>query len=225
MKDMTSTVEVIDALVADAQPVRRLRPPALRALGWLALVVLVLALAAAGHGVRPDLALKLRQPAFATSVAAALLTGVLAALASLAASVPGRSRRWLLLPLPALVVWLSTIGYGCLTNWVSMGPQGMSLGETASCFATLAQTSIPLSLAMFFMLRHAARLSPVPVVLMGSLAVAAMTAVALALFHPLDATVLILLSNVGVTALLLSCGGLFGKRLLGWVARQAPCAT
>ena len=94
-----------------------------------------------------------------------------------------------------------------------MGPQGMSLGETASCFATLLQTSIPLSLAMFFMLRHVARLAPAPVVLMGSLAVAAMTAVALALFHPLDATVLILLSNFGVTALLLCCGGLYGRRL------------
>lgn len=127
MNNITSTTRIIDSLVADARPVRRLRT-----LGWLALAMLMLMLIAASHGVRPDFALKLHQPAFATSVTAALLTSVLAALASLVASVPGRSRRSLLLPAPALAVWLSTIGYGCLTNWVDIGPQGMSLGETAS---------------------------------------------------------------------------------------------
>ena len=80
------------------------------------------------------------------------------------------------------------------------------------------QTCIPLSLAVFFMLRHMAHLAPTPVVLMGSLAVAAMTAVALSLCHPLVATVLIRLSNFGVTALLLYCGGLNGKRLSARVA-------
>lgn len=216
---MTSTSEIIDSLVIDAKPVRRLRPPALRALCWLAFAALVLTLVGVGHGVRPDLMLKLREPAFATSVAAALASGVLAAVASFMASVPGRSRRWLLLPAPALALWVSTIGYGCLTNWVSVGPQGMAPGETARCFATLAITSIPLSLLMLIMLRHVARLSPAPVAMIGSLAVAAMTALALSLFHPLDATVLILLSNFGVTALLLACSGLYGRRLFEWVAR------
>ena len=135
---MTSTPDLIDLLVADAKPVRRLQPPAVRALYWLVFAALMLTLVAVGHGVRPDLMLKLHQPVFATSVVAALMTGVLAAMASFIASVPGRSRRWLLLPAPALAVWTSTIGYGCLTGWVSIGPDGMSLGETARCFATLA---------------------------------------------------------------------------------------
>lgn len=79
-----------------------------------------------------------------------------------------------------------------------MGPEGMFVGETARCFATLTITSIPLSLLMLAMLRYVARLS---------------------LFHPLDATVLILLSNFGVTALLLAFSGLYGRRLFEWVAR------
>ncbi|MFC5519927.1 NrsF family protein [Polaromonas jejuensis] len=215
---MISTSEVIDSLVADAKPVRRLRPPALRALCWLLFSALILVLVAFGHGVRPDLLLKLRQPVFAAGLAAALATGVLAAIASFMASVPGRSRWWQLLPAPALAAWISTIGYGCLTDWVSMGPEGMSPGETARCFATLALTSIPLSLVQLFMLRYMARLSPVPVAMMGSLAVAAMTAVALSLFHPIDATVLILFWNFGVAALFLTFSGLYGKRLLEWLA-------
>jgi hypothetical protein len=216
---MTSTSDVIDSLVADAKPVRRLQPPAVRALCWLMFAALMLSLVAVEHGVRPDLMLKLRQPVFATSVVAALMTGVLAAMASFTASVPGRSRRWLLLPAPALAVWILTIGYGCLTGWVNIGPDGISLGETARCFATLAITGIPLSLAMLIMLRYVARLSPTPVAMTGSLAVAAMTATAVSLFHPLDATVLILLWNLGVTALLLAFSGLYGKRLLEWLAR------
>ncbi len=216
---MTSTSDVIDSLVADAKPVRRLQPPALRALCWLMFAALMLALVAIGHGVRPDLMLKLSQPVFTVSVAAALTTGVLAAMASFIASVPGRSRRWLLLPAPAVAVWISTIGYGCLTNWVSVGPEGISWGETARCFATLAMTGIPLTLAMLIMLRYMARLSPAPVAMMGSLAVAAVTAVALSLFHPLDATVLILFWNFGVAALFLAFSGLYGKRLLEWAAR------
>lgn len=217
---MSATSDWIDSLVADAKPVRRLRPPALRALCWLMLAALTLALVAVGHGVRPDLTAKLHQPVFAAGLAAALMTGILAAMASFMASVPGRSRRWLLLPAPALAAWISTIGYGCLTDWVSVGPEGLSLGETARCFATLALTSIPLSLLMLFMLRYITRLSPAPVAMMGSLAVAAMTAVALSLFHPLDATALILFWNFGVAALFLTFSGLYGKRLLEWLARQ-----
>ena len=72
---MRSTPDLIDSLVADVKPVRRLRPPVVRALCWLLFAALMLALVAVGHGVRPDLMLKLRQPVFAISVAAALMTG------------------------------------------------------------------------------------------------------------------------------------------------------
>jgi hypothetical protein len=217
---MKSTANLINSLVTDVKPVRRLRSPMVRAACWLLFAALMLVLVAVGHGVRPDLMLKLRQPVFITGVAAALLTAVLAAMASFIASIPGLSRRWLLLPMPALAVWVSTIGYGCLTNWVSIGPDGLSLGETARCFVTLVVTSIPLSLAMLIMLRYVARLSPAPVVMTGSLAVAAMTAVALSLFHPLDATIMILMSNFGVTALLLALGNRYGQRLFAWVASR-----
>ncbi len=214
---MRSTSNLIDSLVADAAPVRRLHPPMVRAAGWLLLAVLILVLAAAHHGVRPDLAAQLAQPVFVTGVAAAMLTGVLAAVAAFMASVPGRSRQWLLLPVPALLVWFATIGYGCLTNWVRIGPAGISLGETASCFATLMMVSVPLSFALLIMLRYVARLSPAPVAMCASLAVAAMTATALSLLHPLDATAMILMWNVGVALLFVGLSGRYGDRLFGWV--------
>jgi hypothetical protein len=216
-----STPELIESLVANSAPVRPLRRPFWRAAGWLLFAALLLLCIAVAHGVRPDLLLKLHERVFATGVAAAAVTGILAAIAAFVASIPGRSLRWLLLPLPALLVWISTIGYGCLTNWVEIGPEGMSPGETARCFATLMLTSVHLSLTLLIMLRHVARLAPMPVAMTGSLAVSAATAVALSLFHPLDATVMIIAWNFGVTVILLIGSAWFGPRLLRWVGSHS----
>ncbi|CAN7761733.1 DUF1109 domain-containing protein [Variovorax sp. LjRoot84] len=211
---MITTSELIEALVADAPPVRRLRPPVVRAALWLLLAVLIFGLLAAGHGVRPDLAQRLDQPAFIVGTAAALLTSVLAAVASFMLNLPDRSRGWALLPVPALLAWVGTVGYGCLVNWVGIGPDGVQLGETARCFATALITSLPLSLAMFAMLRRGALLSASTVSLTGSLAVAAMSATAMSLFHSLDATVMILIWNLGIATLIVALGRLLASRLV-----------
>jgi len=215
---VTTTPQLIDALVARATPVRPLRAPFTRAALWLGLAGIVLALLAVVHGVRTDLVEHLRQPVFLVSLAAALATGILAAVTTFVISLPDRSQWWILVPAPALAIWLSTVGYGCLTDWVSMGPEGIRLGETALCFATLLLTSVPLSLAMLVMLRYAVVLRTRLVTLTGALAVAAMTSFALSLDHDLDATVMILVWTLGTTALIAGTGGLLGRRMFLWVA-------
>jgi hypothetical protein len=215
---VTETADVIDALVERATPVRRLRPPIVRACAWMLFAALILALLAALHGVRADLVDCLHQPAFVVGQLAALATGILAAIAAFMVSLPDRSRRWLLLPAPALGLWVSTIGYGCLTDWVSIGPQGVQFGETVRCFATLLLTSVPLSLALLTMLRYAALLRASAVAVPGGLAVAAMTAMTLSLLHQLDATAMILFWNAGIVALIAGLGGVFGRGMLRWTA-------
>jgi hypothetical protein len=212
------TPDLIASLAANATPVRRLRPPVIRAACWLLLAAVVLTLLAVNQGIRPDLVQRLREPAFAVGMGASLLTGMLAAIATFLVSLPDRSRLWLLLPVPALIAWLSNVGYQCLTEWVAIGPDGMSFGEAARCFATLVLTSLPLSLAMLVMLRYAAPLRPTAATFMGSLAVAAITATALSLFHVIDATVMILMWNFGTAALFVGLAGLFGQRMFRWVA-------
>ena len=218
------TSDLIATLAGNLKPVRRLRPPVVRAAGWILLAALVLALLAISQGIRPDLAQRLHDRTFTVSIVASLLTGVLAAIAAFQISLPDRSRRWLLLPLPALVVWLSNIGYQCLVQWISIDPQGMTLGETARCFATLVLTGLPLSLALLVMLRYAAPLRPSVVALTASLAVAGITATALSIFHVLDATALILMWNLGTALLFVGLGGLFGRRIFQWVAPMAYTA-
>jgi len=219
---VTKTPDLIDALVECATPVRRLRPPLVRGALWLALAAFILALLAIGHGVRADLAERLHQPVFVVSIAAALATGVLAAVAAFMVSLPDRSQWWLALPAPALAVWVGTIGYGCLTDWVVIGPDGVRFGETLRCFATLVLTSVPLAIALAVMLRYAALLRPGAVTLAGALAVAAITSSALSLFHDLDATMMILIWNLGTAALITGLGSLFGRRVLRNTVSHLP---
>lgn len=222
---MTETPDLIDTLVDCAMPVRRLRPPLVRATLWLLFAALVLALIAVAHGVRPDIDDRLRQPVFVIGMVGALATGILAAIASFRVSLPDASRWWLLLPVPPLVLWVSTISYGCLTDWVSVGPNGIRMGEAVRCFATLLLTSVPLSVAMLVMLRYAALLRPTAVCVAGGLAVAAITSFALSLFHDLDATIMILVWNLGVAALITGLASLFGRSMLTWIAsRFTPIA-
>jgi hypothetical protein len=219
---VTKTPDLIDALVECATPVRRLRPPLVRGALWLALAAFILALLAIGHGVRADLAERLHQPVFVVSIAAALATGALAAVAAFMVSLPDRSQWWLALPAPALAVWVGTIGYGCLTDWVVIGPDGVRFGETLRCFATLVLTSVPLAIALAVMLRYAALLRPGAVTLAGALAVAAITSSALSLFHDLDATMMILIWNLGTAALITGLGSLFGRRVLRSTVSHLP---
>ena len=215
---MTTTPDLIDLLAANLTPVHRLRPPIVRAATWLALAALIVALLAIAQGLRPDIAVHLQQSGFVMSLGGALLTGVLATIAAFMLSLPDRSRLWVLLPAPSLVFWLSTVGYQCLTDWISVQSGGITLGETARCFATLVLTGLPLSLALLLMLRYAAPLRPTPVILTGSLAVAAVTAVALSLFHGGDATAMILMWNLGTAGLFVGLGSVFGGTMFSWVA-------
>lgn len=218
------TSDLIADLARDLPPVRRLRPPVVRAACWLTVALFVLVLLAVSQGIRQDIVSRLHDPVFVLSMASSLLTGVLATVAAFQVSLPDRSRFWLLLPLPALVLWLSNIGYQCLTQWIGIGPEGVTLGEAARCFATLVLSGFPLSLVMLVMLRYTARLHPTAAILMGSLAVAAMTATALALFHVIDASMMILMWNLGTAALFVGLGAVFGEGMLRKLAPRSSIA-
>jgi hypothetical protein len=212
---MTQTPDLIEQLVSQGSPVRRLPSPIRRAGCWLVLAVAVIGGLGLLHGgLRPDISVRIADPWFSAGLLASAATGVLATLAAFLSSLPDRSRCWLLLPVPAALVWLATVGVGCLTNWVTIGPDGIQWGSAAACFATLLAAAVPLSAAMLWMLRHAARLRPTGTILAGALAVAALTATALSLLHVFEASAMILLWNFGTAALVLLADAVMGRRIL-----------
>jgi hypothetical protein len=213
---MTDTNDLIDSLVTQSQPVHRLPSPGWQASFWLCLAFGILALLAIEHGIRPDLADQLRHRDFTISLVASLLTGLLAAIACMTASLPDRSRWWLLLPVPTLLLWLSGVGHGCLTDWVEYDAGAVAPGESLRCFSTLLLVSLPLSALMFLLLRHAARLRPLPVTLMAGLAVAALTSTAMSLLHQLDATLMVLIWNIGASLAIVVIEAALGRRVMAW---------
>lgn len=208
------TNALIHSLSSNLPPVRRLRPPLFRAVSWLVLAAVLIALFAMLHGgLRAQFAESLRNSTYAIAIAASLATGMLAAISAFLVSLPDRSRHWLWLPVPTLLVWLSNVGYQCFAGWVSAPPDA-AVHSASSCLTAVTFTSVALSLAMAAMLRHAAVLRPASVILLGSLAVSALTTFALSLFHPLDATVMILVWNLGGCILVLVLASLLNRRRL-----------
>ena len=84
----------------------------------------------------------------------------------------------------------------------------------------LVLTSAPLAIALAVMLRYAALLHGGTVAMMGGLAVAAITAAALSLFHDHDATMMILEWNLGTAALITVLSSLLGGRIFRWMAAR-----
>jgi hypothetical protein len=202
---MTDQAEdLIAELAADLKPVHRLAAPFWRASIWIGIALLVNAGAVLLHGgVRPDLMPLLMTPSYCLLLAATVLTGILAALAVFLISIPGRSRYWAALPVPGVVFWFSAAGYGCISDWLRLGPQGLKLGHSVDCFTWIIAISLPLSLVLYMMVRHAAWIRPGPTLVLGMLSTAAFAATGLSLLHDLDTSLMIMIWHGGAILVLL----------------------
>lgn len=206
-----STDQLIERLAADAAPVRRLRPPWLRATLWL------LAVAAAAAVLLPFFAdfhlfeQKCADPKFVLELIGTVLTGIAAVVAAFYLSLPDRSGLWALLPLPPLVLWLASSGYNCYREWITVGANGWSLGESSHCFGTILGFSIPLGIALFLVLRRARPIAPVPAAALGGLGIAGISAFLLQFNHPVDASFLDLGLHAAAIAIVVIASALAGR--------------
>lgn len=214
------TERLIAGLVETAQPVRRLSPPLWRAAAWLAVALLIVAGVVIGHGLRPDLAEQFARPTLLAEWAGAVLTGVLASIATFQLSLPDRSIRWLLLPLPGMLLWLGALGLGCVFDWYRVGPPAFAMTVSWSCVMAIVTTSVPLGLVLLFMVRHAGYVRPGPTALAGGLAVAALSAAGLSLFHHLDTALMILIWHLGTVALVAVVARVAAEQLFAWVTSR-----
>jgi hypothetical protein len=204
---------LIGELAGDLTPVRRLASPWLRALLWLGVVALVaLALIIireifAWYGSAHD------DPWVVPGALASGATSILAAIAAFQLSLPDRSDRWALLPLPGFIVWVGLNGFGCLASLSDPAVQG-NVPLFFTCISVIFALAIPLSAAMILMLRRARPLRPLPVAILGGLAVSAAGATLLVLVHPHDSAVLDLASHTIAVVVVVGLNALLGGRLL-----------
>jgi hypothetical protein len=198
------TEQLIERLAADAQPVRRLRPPLRRAGLWLLAIAVVVTAAIVAFADWPNFAERARDPRLVIEMIGTLATGTAAVVAAFQLSVPDRSRGWLLLPLPPLALWLASSGYGCYRHWLTVGTSGWELGDSAHCLRFILGVSLPLGVSLLLALRRATPLAPLPVGAAGGLGVGALAAFALQFFHPFDVTVMDLTVHAVAVGLVVS---------------------
>ena len=203
---------LVEALAADLTPVRRLAPPSLRVLFWLAIVAAI-AFALAKFC---DLGAMTRRftaaPDLWFAAAGSMLTAVLAAVAAFQLSLPDRKPVWALLPLPAAVLWIGASGIGCLRGVAETNPAW--LDESERCLTFILGISIPLSILLIVMLRRGCSLRPNLTAIVGGLACASAAATLLNFVHPYDAAASDLTVHAAAVGVVIVANKIFGGRVL-----------
>ncbi len=211
------TEDLIHALAADTRsPLRRLSSPAIRVGFWLCVSVPWTAIVVAFMGLRPDLGIKVGEPRWLLEQGAALTTALTAALAAFCAGVPGRPRWELAVPLAPLALWIGLLGAGCFSDWRQAGSQGLTLLVDWACIPGIVTVGLLPGIAMAIMLRRGAPLAPALSVGLGGLAAAALADFGLRLFHAQDASLMLLVWQVGTVAALTALSAVAGRRLVAW---------
>ena len=209
---MTDTTDqLIARLSAEAGPVTRLRHPMVRAGLWLCAAVLGASAVVYAVADLPTFMARASDPRHMIELAATLATGILAVFAAFEMSLPDRSRTWMLLPVPALFAWIATAGLGCLESWSQGTPT--DIAETTECFTIIVAISIPLGLALSWMLLRAKPLAPASVAAMGGLGVAGIAAFLLQFFHPFDVTVIDLAFHAAAIGLVIALSAASSRKL------------
>lgn len=211
---MSDTDALIAQLTERLEPVQPLRKPWLRAALWSALATVIIALLVAVQGVRADMAQQMRDTGFMVPLIGAWLTGVTAAVAAFEISLPDRSRLWLLLPLPAVGLWVVGFAVGCLGDWIAVPAGAPVMRDSVGCLATILIASAGMILLLVPMLKRSRTLRPSPTAWVGVLAVAGFADTAHLLIHVVQASLLVLTVNLVPALALVLLGGLAGKRIV-----------
>lgn len=206
--------DLIHRLASDLRPVRPARNPVVSTALWLGAATAVIVAAVLVSGPRHDIAARLAAGFDMPQMLAATVTGILAAFAAFQLALPERDRRWALLPLPAAVAWLATMGWGCLQDLARLGPEALRVGVSLPCLAFIVGLGVPLTVAMLWLARHAAWLRAGPVAALGGLSAAALASVGLSVVHHLDAAAMVLAWH-GLSVLVVAgLASLLGPRLM-----------
>ena len=210
------TDEFIKRLAADLQPVRPLRPPWTRAILWLGIALPYVAAVVWGKLMMVDAAQVAADARFMIEQAATLATALTAAIAAFRSAIPGFDRRILLVPVAPLGLWLTSVGHGCVQDWIRLGADGLTIRPDWDCLPMATIIGIVPAAAIVAMLRRGAPMHPRLTLALAALAVASVANFGLQFAHTRDASIMVLTWHLGAAAVLSALGGWLGERVLGW---------
>jgi hypothetical protein len=209
------TEKFIQMLAQTASPARPLPHPWIRTATWLAIAIPYIALVVYAMSPRADLAAKLSEWRYIVELSAAFATGIAAAAAAFATTIPGYDRRVFLLPFVPLAAWIGVLGQGCVSEWIRSGPEGLTFWPDWFCLPATALVGALPAIVIAVMLRRGAPLFP-HVSVFGGLAAAGLGNFGLRFFHPQDASLMVLVWQFGSVFALAAFAGCAGRYVLNW---------
>ena len=193
------TANLIRRLAGAAAPIRPLPSPWRRTALWCAISLPYLALL---YAVLPRRGATVPlDERFVLEQAAALATGLTAAVAAFATVIPGYSRRVLLAPVAALAVWVANISRTCATEWEAAGSLPPVLIHWACLPTTLVAGVVPVA-AILIMLRRGAPIAPRLTTALAALATAGVANFAVRFVHAFDSGLVVLAWHIAAVLLL-----------------------
>ena len=211
-----ATEDVIEALAAEATPVRPLAPPLARAGRLLLVLGLLSAVTIAVLGDLDGMMARYsgRETMMMAETGAMLATAILAFCGAFALSVPGGSRAWLAAPLPTFLLWIGLSGAGCYDLMLRRGLGGWGTVGDGTCFFFLMAASVGVGVPVLWLLSRARPIEPLAVATLGGLGVAATAAVLLQFFHPFAVTVIDLVFHLLAVLIVVTAAALLRRLAL-----------
>lgn len=217
--------DLIRTLSENCAPIRPLAHPAWRALVWFAISLCYVALVVAVMGLRPDFFSKIADPQFATEVAAAFLTSVVAAAGAFSAGCPARPAWERFAAGFFFLIWAGALVVGCWRDVAAFGVSGLLSHSDVYCLPTILAISIPAAIFILLMVKRGAPIAPFVTIGLAALASTALAAAALRLSFRQDAAVSVCIWQFGSVVLLTGIASLFGRALLHWTMRDELLAS
>lgn len=215
---MTNTERLIANLATDLAPVRPLRPPAVRAISWLAAELALLLAVALLHGFRPDLSAQFADPQFIVEWCAAGLTAVVTGVATFHVSIPGRESRWVEIAGAAIGVWALSLISGVVAEIRASGLDGIVMRTSWMCVEFLVGFGFLTIGGAMFLVRTGAATNPVATVMLTAISVTALGSWDLELFHRLDTITELFVWHLSTIIIILAVTRAGGPSLLARVA-------
>jgi hypothetical protein len=217
-----NTDRLIESLARDVQPVRRLRPPWVRAVLWslgAGLYAIVLALPLTSS---EEFALNTGNRGFVAQQAAAIVMAFCAVVAAFASVVPGYSRAVVTLSAVGVSTWLATLMSQVPQEWQAVRLTGAADTHEWLCVPTIALTALPPAFALVLMLRQGAPVNPRLSAALGLLAAAGLTNVVTCLASPHRSAIAVLVWHGATLLLLCVLAAAIGRAVLSWKVPIPP---
>jgi hypothetical protein len=211
------TDDLIQQLAADAAPVQRLRPLALRVAGWFVIATGSLIVVMMLMGVRREFGDTADRVDFGLEAALLLLTAWAAVVGALLVSIPGASARRRVRWLPvALAVTCVALAAGELAYAAATGAPTGRLAFAWHCLYKTTSVALVPGIVLFLMVRRGAPMRAGWAGLLATLATVSMGVLGANIICPNDRPLHMLLWHVLPLMLFAGLGPGLGKWLLRW---------